>query len=132
MKKIVIDTNFLLIPFKFRVDIFSEFDRICSFNYRLYVFEQSLNELKNIVEKQRGMDKRAAQFALKLIGLKNIQVIKTEQKNVDELIIENLAKDTVIATLDINLKKQVLEKGASAIILRKKKYLQIIERKLYK
>ena len=67
MKKIIIDTNFLLIPLKFKVDIFSEFNRISNFNYKLYIFEQSISELKNIIKKQSGKDKKAAQFALKLI-----------------------------------------------------------------
>ena len=73
MKKIIIDTNFLMIPIQFRVDIFSEIDRICNFNYKLFIFEQSINELKNIIEKQTGKNKKAAQFALKLIKLKNNQ-----------------------------------------------------------
>jgi len=126
MKKIILDTNFLMIPYKFRVDIFSELTRVCNFSYKLYIFEQSINELKNIIKKQSGMDKKSARFALKLIGLKNIDIIKSAQEDVDSLILNNLDKDTVIATLDIRLKKEVLKKGASVIILRQKKYLQII------
>ena len=132
MKKIIIDTNFLMIPLQFRVDIFSEFNRICNFNYKLFIFEQSINELKNIIEKQTGKSKKAAQFALKLIKLKNIGIIKSGKEDVDALILNNLSKDTIIATLDIPLKKELLKKDTSVIILRQKKYLQLIERKLYK
>ena len=126
--KLIIDTNFLLIPFKFKIDIFSEFTRICNFNYKLFIFEQSINELKNIIEKQSGKDKKAAQFALKLIELKHINIIKSEQKDVDWLILSKSDKDTVVATLDSNLKRELLKKGISVIILRQKKYLQLIER----
>ena len=132
MKKIIIDTNFLMIPFQFRVDIFSEFNRICNFNYKLLIFEQSIGELKNIVEKQSGIDRKAAQFALKLIKLKNIGILKSKQKDVDELILDNADQNTIIATQDLHLKKELLEKGASVIILRQKKYLQLLERKFYK
>ncbi len=131
MKKIIIDTNFLMIPYQFGVDIFSEFYRICSFNYKLYIFEQSIGELKNITQKQSGRSKKAAQFALKLIKLKNINIIKSENKDVDSLILGSLDKDAIIATQDILLKKKLLKKGASVIILRQKKYLKLIE-KLYK
>lgn len=127
MKKIIIDTNFLLVPLQFKVDIFSEIDRICNFNYELSIFDKSIGELKKIIEKQSGKDKKAAQFALKLIKLKNIGVIKSKNKDVDSLILENLDKDTIIATQDTKLKKDLLEKGASVIILRQKKYLQLIE-----
>ena len=147
MKRIIIDTNFLLIPYKFKVDIFSEFERICHFDYKLFIFEQSINELKNIIEKQSnaselsskrtrsqssGKDKRAAHVALKLIKFKDISIIKSEQKDVDLLILNNLTDDTAVATQDLHLKKELLEKGTSVIILRQTKYLQLVERKLYK
>ncbi|MBS3114781.1 DUF188 domain-containing protein [Candidatus Woesearchaeota archaeon] len=132
MKKIIIDTNFLMLPYKLRIDIFSEFSRIRNFNYTLHIFEQSINELRNIIEKQSGIDKKSAQFALKLIKLKNINVIKSSQEDVDSLILNNLDKDTIIATQDIILKKELLKKGTPVIILRQKKYLQLVERKLYK
>ena len=131
MKKIILDTNFLMIPLQFKVDIFSELERICSFNYKLYVFERSLDELNNIVEKQKGKSKNAAQFALKLIKLKDIGVLEAEGRSVDSIILKNADKDTVVATQDGLLKKKLLEKGVSVIILRQKKYLQLIE-KLYK
>ncbi len=130
MKKVILDTNFLMIPLQFRVDIFSELNRICHFNYKLLVYWQTIEELKNVMQKQAGKNKKAAQFALKLIKLKNIEIIESEQKDVDSLILENLDKDTVVATQDIILKKEVLEKGSSVVILRKKKHLQLIEKAL--
>lgn len=132
MKKIIIDTNFLMTPYKLRVDIFSEFSRICNFNYELCIFEQSISELKNIIKMQRGKERKAAEFALKLVKMKDISMIKSEQKDVDSLILESLNKDIVVATQDLDLKRELLKRGASVIILRQKKYLQLIERKLYK
>ena len=130
MKKIILDTNFLLIPIQFKVDIFSELDRICDFNYKLYIYGNSISELKNIIGKQSQKHKKAAEFALKLIRLKNIEIIKSDEKDVDYLILENLDKDTIIATQDIKLKKELLKKGASVIMLRQKKYLRLIKKGL--
>ena len=132
MKKIILDTNFLLIPLQFRVDIFTEFERICGFRYGLYAYAKTIDELKNIMQTASGKDRKAAEFGLKLIKLKNITIIKSGQKDVDSLILENLDEDTIVATQDINIKKKLLEKGASVIIIWQKKYLQCIERKLYK
>lgn len=132
MRRVIIDTNFLMIPYQFKVDIFSEFSRICHFNYELFVFEGSVNELRKITENQSGKDKKAAQLALKLVRMKNIGIIKSGGKDVDALMLENVDKDTIVATQDIILKKNLLKKGASVIILRQKKYLQLTERKLYK
>ena len=130
MKNIIIDTNFLMIPIQFRVDIFSEFNRICNFNYKLSIFEQSIRELKNIMKKQPRKHKKAAEFALKLIKLKNISIIQSNQEDVDSLILKNINKDTIIATQDIHLRKELLKKGASVIILRQRKYLQLIKKGL--
>lgn len=129
MKKIIIDTNFLMIPYKFRVDIFSEISRICSFNYKLFIMEKTIEELKGIIKNQSGKDKKAAEFALKLIGLKNIEAIASEENDVDSAILNIAGKDVVVATLDGFLKRQLAEKGASVIVLRQKKYLQYFEGK---
>ena len=125
MKRIIIDTNFLMIPLKFRVDIFGEFRRICDFNYKLSVFDGTINELRKIMETQKGIDKKAAQFGLKLIKLKNIEIIKAKEvKDVDELIAESADKNTIVATADAELKKRLLKKNLPVIILRKKQYLK--------
>ena len=129
MKKLVIDTNFLMIPYKFRVDIFSEFSRVCSFNYELFVIEKTIDELRSIIQKQSGKDRKAAEFALKLIGLKNIKKIASKENNVDSSILQIAGKDVVVATQDGFLRKQLFEKGASVIWLRQKKYLQYSEGK---
>ena len=133
MKRIILDTNFLMIPFQFKIDIFSEFERVCLFNYKLYVFEETIGELKNIAEKQRK-HKKAAKFALKLIKLKNIDIIKSDnsQRSVDLIILNKLGQNDAAATQDVQLKNELLKKGVSVIILRQKKYLEFIERKLYK
>ena len=121
-----------MIPWQFHVDIFSELDRICNFNYRLCIFEESISELRSIIEAAKGSDKKAAQVALKLISLKNINIIKSEKKEVDLLILENSSKYDYVATQDMPLKRELAKKGVSLIALRSKKHLILDERKLYK
>lgn len=126
MKKIIFDTNFLLIPVQFKVDVFSEVDRICNFNYQLCILDKSINELENIVKSQKGKSKRAAKIALQLIKTKNIKIISTKniEKNADDSIVEIANKtEHIVATLDKELKKRLKQKGISLISLRQKKYL---------
>ena len=130
MKKIILDTNFLMIPLQFRVDIFSELERICHFNYELCIYEGSADELKNIMKAGSGRDKAAAKLALQLIRTKNIKTIKSDEKYIDLAILNDAGKDSIIATLDIPLKKRLLEKGASVVILRQKKYLKLVGKAL--
>ena len=120
MEDIVIDTNFLLIPAQFKVDIFSEIDRICHFGYSLCVLDKSINELEGI----SGKDKPAAKLALSLIKAKKLKIIKTnEKKSVDDLILD--MNNVIVATLDKELIRKLKEKGTKIIRLRQKKYLVI-------
>jgi uncharacterized protein len=117
MKKIILDSNFLMIPFQFNIDIFEEIKRICNFNYELFIIDKTIDELKNLKEKE-------AKLALLLIKTKNLQQIKTNKnKIVDDLILENLTENTIVATQDRGLKDRLKEKMVPTIILRQKKHL---------
>ena len=72
MKKIILDTNFLLIPSQSKVDIFAEIDKICMFKYELCIVDKTIDELNNIIEKQKGKHKAAAKLALQLIKSKHL------------------------------------------------------------
>jgi len=127
MKKIIIlDTNFLLIPAQFNVDIFSEIERICDFPYQLCIVDKTLSELDSIIENQRQKYKNSAKLALKLLKSKAVKIIKTKKdKYVDDLIFD-LAEnaDIIIATQDKELKKRLKN---PIITLRQKKYLKILK-----
>jgi len=120
MKKIIFDTNFLMAVGQFKVDIFSEIDRIADFSYNLYILDGSIDELEKIEESQTGKHKDAAKLALSLI--KRLNVLKTKGGHVDDLLLE---QDAIIATQDKELIKRLKSKGRNVIQLRKKQYLII-------
>ena len=129
MRNIILDTNFLMIPLQFKVDIFSEIERICNFNYSLLVIEASVKELENIAGTGKSKDRKAAATALKLLKSKGIGIIKSEEKYADDAILKSADETTIVATQDMALKRKLAQKRTSIIILRQKKYLQLIERK---
>ncbi len=126
--KIVLDTNFLLIPYQFNVDIFEEIRRICNFKYRLYIVDKTIDELEKLVEKERGKDKDAAKLAMSLIKHKDIKIIPTDDnKIVDDLIVDIAEEEEIIvATNDKELKEKLKQKNIRLIILRQKKYLKLL------
>ena len=69
MKRIILDTNFLLIPIQFKVDIFTEIDKICIFPYKLYIIEGTIDELNKIIEWRayKSKDKLSAKIGLELL-----------------------------------------------------------------
>lgn len=123
MKKIILDTNFLLIPAQFKVDIFSEIQRIADFKYQLFVLDKTLDELNKIIKQQKGRHKAAAKLALALIKNKKVKTIKTSsEKYVDDLLVEYSKKGAIIATQDLGLKNRLKK---PYIILKQKKYLAL-------
>jgi len=126
MKKIILDTNFLLIPGQFGVDIFSELQRICDFKYGLFILDSIKDELEKLAAK--GRDRASAKLGMELVENKCLGVIKTEKlKNVDEMLIElGRNPDIIIATQDKALKRELRSNKTNIIFLRQKKCLKLI------
>lgn len=130
---IILDTNFLLIPGQFKVDILREIDRIMDAPYRLVVLDATLDELKELANKKgaKGRDKDAAKLALKLVQAKtetqNINTVTSAEPYVDQaiLIMAQENKQVVVATQDQELKRLLKKTGTKIITLRQKKYLII-------
>ena len=122
MEKIILDTNFLLIPFYFKVDIFSEIQRISDFKYTLFILDKTIDELDNIIKVQSGKSVKAAKFALDMIRLKKIKKIRTGDGDVDDLLLD---QEAIIATQDRLLIDRLKKKGKKIIRLRQKKYLSL-------
>lgn len=122
MKKIILDTNFLTIPYQFNVDIFEEIDRIMEEDYELITLDKVVEELKRM---KRGKDAVAAKIGLELIEKKNVKVIKTGDKKVDNAIVKLANKDTIVATNDRILRKKLKYKNVKTLYLRSKKHLEM-------
>lgn len=128
MKNVILDTNFMLIPFYFGVDIFSEIDRICPFAYRLVMLSPSIRELEEIETNQRGKSKKAAAMARALLNAKPVTIQETDEGHVDDIIVKTARPGSdIVATQDKGLRKRLREHGVARIVLRQKKYLQLIE-----
>ena len=128
MKKIILDTDFLMHCAESKVDYTTELRRICDFNYTINIIDKTLDELDNIIEKKKGKSKLNAKLAKIILKKKNINKIKTKKdKIVDKLILNNTNKNTLVATTDALLKKKLKNKGISIIVLRQKSYLKLIE-----
>jgi len=143
-KIIILDTNFLLIPAQFKVDIFSEIERICNFKYQLVVIDKTLEELQDIAASSRGKDSRASKLAIKMINKisnireedniknnikNNIKILKTSEEYskhyADRIIIETAEKnkDVIVATQDRELKRILKDKNTQLIVMKNKSYL---------
>jgi rRNA-processing protein FCF1 len=132
MVDIYLDTNFLMLPYTRKIDIFSEIDRIIRSSYRLLLVPGTLEELEKLCQTEKGEHRRAAKMALAIAKAKNIPVLDSKQKDlymannskkpiVDDIILALAQKDVIVATQDKELKKAVKEKGAGVIFAKKGK-----------
>jgi len=119
--KILCDTNFLLIPLRFGVDIFSESDNalndICSF----YVSRRVLNEIKLLRKDAKpSLDK---ELLLKMAEKCSI-VEDNSETLVDDSLIQ-LAKEhnMTLGTTDAELRKKARAEGVKVVYLRQRRYL---------
>lgn len=128
LKKIIIDTNFLLIPGQYKVDIFSEIGRIMDEPYELCMVEETVKELERLIMSGNREEKFAAKLGLVLAQQKPLKRLNSSIGSVsaDDAIVSVSDKDTVVATQDKALRARVREKGAKTIGLRQKKYLVVI------
>ena len=77
MITIILDTNFLTIPYQFGVDIFKEIERIIPDNYELVTLDGVTKELEDLAG-EKGKDAIAAKIGLELIE-KNISLLSSNQ-----------------------------------------------------
>lgn len=117
--KVIIDTNALMIPVQFNVDIFDELQRL---GFDEFVVPKAvLNELDILVDGLRGEDKMAAKVARSLADrCEAVDIVGFA----DDVIAE-LAENTGAAVLtnDIQLKNRLLKKDITVVYLRQKNRL---------
>ena len=116
MKKIILDTNFLIDLIKFKVDL-EDINILINEPYQLFSLSSVVRELKNL-----SKNNKYAKGALRLLEFKKIKIIKSEG-DVDKFLLTLANKNTIISTNDIKLKKKLKEKGMKVIYLRGKKKL---------
>ncbi|MBW2990376.1 nucleotide-binding protein [Candidatus Woesearchaeota archaeon] len=127
-KKVIIDTNFLLIPGQFKVDVFTQLEEIVKEPHQLCIIDKSINEVNKLAVTGKQKDRFSAKLALVLIRQKNLKTLHSfgSKKSVDDIIVKKADSNTYVATQDKALRKRLKEKGAKIIGLRQKKYLVIM------
>lgn len=120
--KIILDTNALMVPAEFGVDIFSE---LAALGFDEWIVPPGVaRELEGIASRGRGKGRGAARVALALMD--RCRTIETEGAvgNVDDSIVE-LAVEMKVAvfTNDAELKGRLREGGVKVVYLRQRSYL---------
>ncbi len=117
--KVVLDTNFIILPFTKKIDIYEEIKTLIPGEKEIittdYVVEEIIKTQKN------------HKVIIELLK-RNASIIETKEKPVDNdtALIELCKKETaIIATNDSDLRKKAKKAGIKTIFLRQGKTLRV-------
>jgi rRNA-processing protein FCF1 len=125
---VIPDTNFLLVPGQFGVDIISELHRILDVKFKIVVPNIVLDELNVIERKSRGRDLMAVRMAKKLAErFETVEIGRFGERPIDDQIFDFAVKNerVIVCTNDKGLKKRLRERGIPVVYLRSKKILEL-------
>ena len=128
-KTIILDTNFVMIPFSHKIDVYEQIDRVCPFAHQLSVFEGTVQELDKLIL-QGGLTgknaKAASQLLIQKLTSEEITVLPGQSTHVDDDIVTYAQSNPscIVATQDKGLKKRL---KTQFIVLRQEKFIQFIE-----
>ena len=123
MKRVLLDTNFIISCAKQRIDFFHE---IPLMGLEIIIPKQVFDELKLLSKSKEGaLIREGADLALKLLNRNKFTSVKLKRNDVDKGIIEMAESDSdlIIATLDKEIKDEIKNRK---MIIKGKKNLEII------
>ena len=115
--KVILDSNFLMIPFQFNLDVFQEIEYLLQKKVDFIVPSAVKSELTGI-SARGGEGAAEASLALQLASrCRVVEVTLDENETVDDAIIKSSQKlGAVVATTDIELKKRLRNPTASGTL----------------
>lgn len=116
--KVLIDTNFFLIPLQFNIDIFSELERIMSAEgkYELSTISPVLTEL--------GARGPPGEKAGELIKLNKVKIYEFKATDTDSGLVEFAEAGDFLCTQDKELKRLARAKGIRIITMVSQNHLE--------
>lgn len=117
MLKVLLDANFLILPFQENVDIVSELDRVLEGRYDLYTLNRTYNEARDVED---GKYRDRVERLVEALDIARVDV--EEQGSVDEVLVA-LAGEYVVCTNDRAVRAELRESGLPHVYLRQRSHL---------
>ena len=121
--KILCDTNFLLVPLRFGIDIFQESEKTLNDKATFYVSSRVLDEIKILKKNAKPKFEKELMFAEKMAERCTFIDDSSCSLVDDSLISLSCEMDLVLATTDSMLRKEARLKGVKVLYLRQRRYL---------
>ena len=125
--KIILDSNALFVPLEFKIDIFSDVERLLNRNVNFILLSPVKRELEILATKESPKIRREAAFALKLAEKCKCVAIDNDEKLRTDDVIVKVAKawSSPVFTNDSQLRKRLRDISVPVIYVRQKSRLEI-------
>ncbi len=126
--KILFDTNFLMIPLRFGVDVFEEAERVLNQPPEYYVTRSVLEEIARLKQDASPSFVKELSFAEKLAERCSVLEVEAEdEETVDESILRTAIENRmIVGTADAELRRRLREVGVKVLFLRQRRYLELV------
>ncbi|MEM2273310.1 MAG: DNA-binding protein [Candidatus Bathyarchaeia archaeon] len=126
MRRVILDTNFLFLPFQFKVDIFSGIEALIG-KFEPIVLSTTIDELRKLSKSKSIKARRLALSAMELTKKCRIMEVNVRSGESYDDVLLRVAKenDCMVATNDRALRKNLRKAGIATIFLRQRAFLQI-------
>jgi len=125
--KVILDSNFLLVPSQFKLDIFEALTSLLNQSYEPILLSTTLHELQRMAHERAPKLQKQTQIALKLAEkcqLVNVER-KTKETNDDVIVRVASHRKCAVATNDSALRRRLRDISIPVIYLRQKSRLEL-------
>jgi rRNA-processing protein FCF1 len=126
MVKVILDSNFLFVPFQFQVDIFEELGKVLG-KAEPVVLSTTLEELNSLRGRRSEKMRRQASAAIKLAErCRIVEVERGSDESFDDVVLRMAKKwKCLVATNDADLRRRLRESDMPVVFLRQKSHLEV-------
>jgi rRNA-processing protein FCF1 len=125
--RVILDSNALFVSLQFRIDVFSELERLLNRRFELVLLSSVKRELEILAEKGSPKMRRDACYALKFAErCRLVEVEASGSALVDDVIVEVAGEwGSAVFTNDKQLRKRLRDISVPVIYVRQKSRLEI-------
>jgi len=125
--KVILDSNFLLVPSQFKLDILEGLTSLLNQSYEPILLSTTLHELQRMADEGAPKLRKQTQIAMKLA--EKCQLVNVERKeketNDDVIVRVALQQKCAVATNDSALRRRLRDISIPVIYLRQKSQLEL-------
>ena len=125
--KVILDSNALLVPLQFKIDVFSDLERLLNRSFEVILLSSVKRELEALARKGSPKMRKNASYALKLAKKCRYVEVNFPASELTDDVIVKIAEEwkSPVFTNDRQLKQRLRDISVPVIYLRQKSRLDI-------